>query len=351
VSLDIADGEFVVLVGPSGCGKSTILRLIAGLDTPTSGKIYLDGRLINDVSPKDRDMAMVFQNYALYPHMTIEQNLSFALRIRKFDKREIKKRVEEVAQMLEISHLLKRKPAELSGGQRQRVAMGRAIIRRPKVFLFDEPLSNLDASLRVQMRAELMRLHDELKSTMVYVTHDQIEAMTLADRLVVLKDGIVQQIGKPQNIFQNPSNIFVAGFIGSPPMNFIKVYPLEEDSRILISRDGAIRIELNEDDFSLKTPDLTIGIRPSDIEVFSIPAMPKESLIRAKVSVVEPVGTDSFLHVKAGECNIMVRMSSYDAVRMNPGSDIYLNFKKESIYVFEGGSGKLIWHGYGGNQG
>src|ERR1700688_428654 len=222
IDLDISDREFVVLVGPSGCGKTTTLRMIAGLEEATSGEIYIGDQLVNDVPPKDRDIAMVFQNYALYPHMTVYENMSFGLRLRKFPKAEIKERVENAARILDITDLLARQPKQLWGGQRQRVAMGRAIVRTPKVFLFDEPLSNLDAKLRVQMRAEIKELHQRLKTTTVYVTHDQIEAMTMADKIVVMHDGIVEQIGTPLDLYDKPANQFVAGFIGSPAMNFLK---------------------------------------------------------------------------------------------------------------------------------
>src|SRR5437763_2197613 len=221
IDLDISDREFVVLVGPSGCGKTTTLRMIAGLEEATSGEIYIGDQLVNDVPPKDRDIAMVFQNYALYPHMTVYENMSFGLRLKKFPKAEIKERVENAARILDITNLLDRRPKQLSGGQRQRVAMGRAIVRNPKVFLFDEPLSNLDATLRVQMRIELSRLHEELAATMIYVTHDQVEAMTLADKIVVLQAGVVEQAGSPLELYHHPRNLFVAGFIGSPKMNFL----------------------------------------------------------------------------------------------------------------------------------
>lgn len=222
-NIDIADKEFVILVGPSGCGKSTTLRMIAGLEDITEGEIYIDDRLVNDVPPKDRDIAMVFQNYALYPHMTVYENMAFGLKLRKFPKKEIEARVKEAAEILEIEKLLNRKPKALSGGQRQRVAVGRAIVRKPKVFLFDEPLSNLDAKLRVQMRTEISKLHLKLETTMIYVTHDQMEAMTMGDRIVVMKDGWVQQIDTPLNLYNKPINKFVAGFIGSPAMNFMKI--------------------------------------------------------------------------------------------------------------------------------
>ena len=243
LSLEIADDEFVVLVGPSGCGKSTTLRMIAGLEDITGGEIFVDGTMVNDVPPKDRDMAMVFQNYALYPHMTVYENMSFGLRLKRYPKAEIARRVNEAARILDITELLERKPRQLSGGQRQRVAMGRAIVRDPKVFLFDEPLSNLDAKLRVQMRVELKRLHERLETTAIYVTHDQVEAMTLGSRVVVMKDGWVQQVGEPLEIYSRPANKFVAGFIGSPAMNFIPVTIAETNGAIYAEASG-LRIKV-----------------------------------------------------------------------------------------------------------
>src|SRR6056297_1204755 len=242
-NITVQDKEFVVLVGPSGCGKTTTLRMIAGLEDITGGELYIDGKRVNDVPPKDRDIAMVFQNYALYPHMTVYDNMAFGLKIRKFDKEEIKKRVDQAAKILDIEELLDRKPKALSGGQRQRVAVGRAIVRQPKVFLFDEPLSNLDAKLRFQMRAEISSLHNRLSATMLYVTHDQVEAMTMADKIVVLKDGFIQQIGSPLELYNKPINRFVAGFIGSPPMNFMVVDVREENGKY-IADEGNFTIEL-----------------------------------------------------------------------------------------------------------
>ena len=270
INLEIQDREFCVLVGPSGCGKTTTLRMIAGLEEITSGEIFIGDRLVNAVPPKDRDIAMVFQNYALYPHMTAYNNMAFGLKLRKYSKKEIDARVRESAEILNLTHLLERRPKELSGGQRQRVALGRAIVRKPKVFLFDEPLSNLDAKLRVQMRAEISKLHDRLQTTMIYVTHDQIEAMTMGDRICVMKDGVIQQVDAPLAIYNQPKNKFVASFIGSPPMNFLDVQ--------VENRDG--KIWLNEGKFSLKLSprskmqrvaknyvgkSLTCGIRPEDI--------------------------------------------------------------------------------------
>src|SRR5690554_5825222 len=245
IDLEIKDKEFIVLVGPSGCGKSTTLRMVAGLEEITEGDIYIGENIVNDVAPKDRDIAMVFQNYALYPHMDVYNNMAFGLKLRKFPKAEIDKRVNEAARVLGIENLLKRKPKELSGGQRQRVALGRAIVREPKVFLMDEPLSNLDAKLRVQMRAELAKLHDRLQTTIIYVTHDQTEAMTMGDRIVVMKDGLIQQVGAPLEIYNNPNNVFVAGFIGSPAMNFMEVIlKREDDNYFVVSKNGQMKLRI-----------------------------------------------------------------------------------------------------------
>ncbi|NHZ86809.1 MAG: sn-glycerol-3-phosphate ABC transporter ATP-binding protein UgpC, partial [Planctomycetia bacterium] len=262
-SIEIEDGEFVVLVGPSGCGKSTLLRIIAGLEIATEGNILIDDQIVNTIAPKDRNVAMVFQNYALYPHMSVFDNLAFGLRLRKFNKVEIRERVHKAAEILKITSLLGRKPKQLSGGERQRIALGRAIVRNPSVFLFDEPLSNLDAKLRVHMRAEIKKLHQQLKTTMVYVTHDQVEAMTIGDRIIILNDGIIQQIGTPLEVYKNPANIFVAGFIGSPPMNFIN----GEIKNNMFSFDN-IKIELTSvtaQEINKRTKIIAAGIRPEDI--------------------------------------------------------------------------------------
>jgi multiple sugar transport system ATP-binding protein len=276
-SITINDKEFVVLVGPSGCGKSTTLRMVAGLEEITSGELYIDGKLMNDVAPKDRDIAMVFQNYALYPHMTVYENMAFGLKIRKFPKKEINERVHEAAGILDIEELLDRKPKALSGGQRQRVAVGRAIVRKPKVFLFDEPLSNLDAKLRVQMRAEISALHHRLQATMIYVTHDQTEAMTMGDRIVVLKDGLIQQIGTPLGLYNKPINRFVAGFIGSPQMNIMKSTIRESGGR-LMADEGDFAIALDGKVAEVMRPflgkDVLVGIRPEDMVVTDKVARP-----------------------------------------------------------------------------
>ncbi len=269
VNIEIKDKEFVVLVGPSGCGKSTTLRMIAGLEEITSGELFIDGKLVNDISPKDRDIAMVFQNYALYPHMSVFENMAFGLKLRKFKKDEIKERVNEAAKILGLEDYLNRKPKALSGGQRQRVAVGRAIVRKPKVFLFDEPLSNLDAKLRVQMRTEISKLHKSLEATMIYVTHDQTEAMTMGDKIVIMKDGIVQQIDTPLNLYNYPINKFVAGFIGSPSMNFIEGTIFSEGGISFKDKSGKLKIKLmNGFEDKLKSfvnKNIWLGIRPEDI--------------------------------------------------------------------------------------
>ena len=306
VNIDIEDRQFVVLVGPSGCGKSTTLRMVAGLEDITSGELYIDGKLVNDVPPKDRDIAMVFQNYALYPHMTVYDNMAFGLKIRKFPKEEIDQRVREAAKMLEIEELLDRKPKALSGGQRQRVAVGRAIVRQPKVFLFDEPLSNLDAKLRVQMRAEISSLHNRLKATMIYVTHDQVEALTMADVIVVMKFGVIMQIGGPLDLYNEPENKFVAGFIGSPPMNFLETV-VEADGSDIYVNEGTFRLKVNAAQKKLLTPyvgkSVTFGIRPEDV-VFSNTANDGET-IDGTVSVVEPLGSETHVYIATSKSHVI----------------------------------------------
>jgi multiple sugar transport system ATP-binding protein len=292
----VEDKEFVVFVGPSGCGKSTTLRMVAGLEDITEGELYIDGELMNDVPPKDRNIAMVFQNYALYPHMTVYDNMAFGLRIKKVEKSEIDRRVHEAARILDIEKFLDRKPKALSGGQRQRVAVGRAIVRNPKVFLFDEPLSNLDAKLRVQMRAELSDLHHRLNATMIYVTHDQVEAMTMANKIVVMKDGKIQQIGSPLYLYNHPINKFVAGFIGSPPMNFLTVKVVEEGGGLLLD-EGSFKIKPHAShvDYLKKYAgkELFFGIRPEDL-TYS-PSGPADNSFPVKITVVEPLGADIHL--------------------------------------------------------
>ncbi len=289
LSLEIGDGEFMVLVGPSGCGKSTILRILAGLEEVTAGEVYIDGRQVTDLPPKQRDVAMVFQNYALYPHMSVEQNLGFGLKLRKAPKDEIKRRVTEAAKILGLEPLLARKPVALSGGQRQRVAMGRAMVREPKAFLMDEPLSNLDAKLRVQMRAQLAKLHDTLKTTTVYVTHDQVEAMTLGERVAVMRDGVLQQVDTPQNLYGNPSNLFVAAFIGSPPMNLVEAKVLDG----MVAFAGfEIPMPPGRDLGDHRGRTLILGIRPSDLEDAAVWSNPELPTIEVTADVTEELGSE-----------------------------------------------------------
>jgi len=314
IDLDIADKEFVVLVGPSGCGKSTTLRMIAGLEDITGGEILIGGEVVNDVPPKDRDIAMVFQNYALYPHMTVYENMSFGLRLKKVPRTEIKARVENAARILDITELLERKPKQLSGGQRQRVAMGRAIVRDPKVFLFDEPLSNLDAKLRVQMRTEIKRVHQKVRTTTVYVTHDQIEAMTLADRVVVMNAGIIEQVGSPNELYHRPTTKFVAGFIGSPAMNFVPC-TLEEAA-------GELRVRLNQS-IVLPVPsernaryreaaaraNLLFGLRPENISEPHGAPEPGQAPFEVTLEVTEPMGMDTLVHFLVHDTDVCGRVS------------------------------------------
>ncbi|MCF7953837.1 MAG: sn-glycerol-3-phosphate ABC transporter ATP-binding protein UgpC [Spirochaetales bacterium] len=331
----VEDQEFVVLVGPSGCGKSTTLRMVAGLEDITSGELTIDGKIVNDVPPKDRDIAMVFQNYALYPHMSVYDNMAFGLKIRKFPKEEIEQRVNEAAKILDIEELLDRKPKALSGGQRQRVAVGRAIVRKPKVFLFDEPLSNLDAKLRVQMRAEISSLHNRLQATMIYVTHDQVEAMTMADKIVVMKLGLIQQIGGPLDLYNNPANKFVAGFIGSPPMNFLGVKIVKEGDTILAD-EGDFRIKLPAEhqkrlkDYVDKR--VTFGIRPEDMNF--VPKKVKDQTINAKVNVIEPLGAETHVYVNTSKHQLIARIDPN--VKMEVGADISLDVVFDKVVYFDG---------------
>jgi len=334
-SITISDKEFVVLVGPSGCGKSTTLRMIAGLEEITAGELYIDGKMMNDVAPKDRDIAMVFQNYALYPHMTVYENMAFGLKIRKFPKKEINERVHEAAQILDIEELLDRKPKALSGGQRQRVAVGRAIVRKPKVFLFDEPLSNLDAKLRVQMRAEISALHHRLQATMIYVTHDQVEAMTMGDRIVVLKDGLIQQIGTPLGLYNKPVNRFVAGFIGSPAMNIMKSTIRQQNGK-LVADEGDFAIELDARLTEVMRPhlgkDVLIGIRPEDLVVMD-KAIAGQS-VTAKVEVVEPLGSEILLYVSTTQHeSVIVRIPPHFEFRV--GDTAHFKPALDKVHFFD----------------
>lgn len=322
-NIEIKDKEFVVLVGPSGCGKTTTLRMIAGLEDITDGELLIDGKVVNNIPPKDRDIAMVFQNYALYPHMSVYENMAFGLKIRKVSKKEIDERVHEAAGILGIEDLLKRKPRALSGGQRQRVAVGRAIVRQPKVFLFDEPLSNLDAKLRVQMRAEISSLHEKLQATMIYVTHDQVEALTMADRIVVMKDGEVQQSGSPMELYNNPANMFVAGFIGTPPMNFMDV-TVESEGGSFYLNEGSFRLKANMLHDSLLRPytgkKIVMGLRPEDFTFCMKGEV--DRTINGTVSVVEPLGSETNVFVSTPSNVITGRISPTAVVQK--GSSISL---------------------------
>ncbi|NOZ74793.1 MAG: sn-glycerol-3-phosphate ABC transporter ATP-binding protein UgpC [FCB group bacterium] len=328
-NLKIDDGEFIVLVGPSGCGKSTILRIISGLEDVSQGEIFIGGKQMNSVPPKDRNVAMVFQNYALYPHMTVFENMAFGLRLRKIDRQEIRRRVSETAQTLKIEDLLFRKPKALSGGQRQRVALGRAIVRQPRVFLFDEPLSNLDAKLRVQMRAEIKRLHQQLKTTMIYVTHDQIEAMTMGDRIVILKDGFVQQIGTPTEVYREPTNVFVGSFIGSPAMN---IFPGIWHDGQFSAHGFTLDLSMRKVDFP-ENSEVLLGIRPGDIKI-------GKSEILAEILVIEPLGYETILHLQLGNESSTVIVK--DIPDYKTGSMIGVKLAIDKCFLFARESGKRI---------
>ncbi len=357
VDLDVADGEFVVLVGPSGCGKSTTLRMIAGLESITAGKLFIGDRMVNDVPPKNRDIAMVFQSYALYPHMTVRDNLAFALKLRGNSKSEIEKRVQQAAGILGIQDFLNRTPRQLSGGQRQRVALGRAIVRQPQVFLFDEPLSNLDAQLRVQMRREIARLHQELDATMIYVTHDQVEAMTLGDRIVVMNKGYVQQIDTPMNLYDHPRNRFVAGFIGSPAMNFIDGRIAVGDALQFVAAGDAFTFtippSLAERIHGLETRELTLGIRPEDVSV-ALESGPTifagESTIvhppitaPAHLDLVEALGNEVFVYASVGPYTITARIAPQPLPTL--GDPITLAFDLAKAHFFDRETGDRVGKG------
>lgn len=345
IDLDIADKEFVVLVGPSGCGKTTTLRMIAGLEEVSAGEIAVDGEVVNDVPPKDRDMAMVFQNYALYPHMTVYENMSFGLRLKRYPKDEIARRVQEAARILDITELLDRKPRQLSGGQRQRVAMGRAIVRNPKVFLFDEPLSNLDAKLRVQMRTEIKRVHQKVRTTTVYVTHDQVEAMTLADRVVVMNRGRIEQIGSPNELYHAPKTRFVAGFIGSPAMNFLPAQ-LEE-------ADGLLRVRLSEE-IMLPVPQrraaryrpylgrvgLIFGLRPEHLTENKPNGGAPPGVIDALIEVAEPLGMETLVFFRISGLDVCGRVSPNAAAREGVRMRLYASL--DNMHLIDDGTGTVI---------
>ena len=335
--LDIEDKEFIVLVGPSGCGKSTTLRMIAGLEEISEGELYIGDQLVNDVAPKDRDIAMVFQNYALYPHMTVFENMAFGLKLRKTPKDEIKKRVNEAAKILDIAHLLDRKPKALSGGQRQRVALGRAIVREPKVFLMDEPLSNLDAKLRVQMRTEISKLHKRLQTTFIYVTHDQTEALTMGSRIIVMKDGFVQQIDTPVNLYNSPCNMFVAGFIGSPQMNFIAC-TVKDDGATLAFGNNTIALPANVADEVKKAgyvgKEVVLGIRPEDLhDDDAFLAANSNATIEANVEVTEMLGAETYLYLKVMDNNFTARVNPSSTVKA--GDKIKIGVDVNKIHLFD----------------
>ncbi|MDE2791058.1 MAG: sn-glycerol-3-phosphate ABC transporter ATP-binding protein UgpC [Paracoccaceae bacterium] len=332
VGFDIEDGEFVVLVGPSGCGKSTLLRMIAGLEGITSGRISIGGKVVNHLPPSQRDIAMVFQNYALYPHKTVSANMAFALRMRRIDKAEIAERVRRAAEILGLTPYLNRYPRALSGGQRQRVAMGRAIVRDPQVFLFDEPLSNLDAKLRVQMRAEIRELHQRLKTTTVYVTHDQIEAMTMADRIVVMQDGSIEQIGTPLEVYDRPDNTFVAGFIGSPAMNMLDAVIHRRDGQCWADVDG-VRLRVGGSDRPGDGREVTIGIRPEHL-------YPDSAGLAGQIAVVEPTGAETHVVVRVlGQDMTAVLRERLD---VRPGQDIHLSADPSAIHLFDRSDGRRL---------
>ena len=332
VTTEVADGEFIVIVGPSGCGKSTLLRMVAGLEAITAGDIAIGDRVVNALEPKDRDIAMVFQNYALYPHMSVFDNMAYGLKIRGFTKDDIRARVDRAAGILELGPLLERKPRQLSGGQRQRVAMGRAIVREPAVFLFDEPLSNLDAKLRVQMRFEIQKLHRRLGTTSLYVTHDQVEAMTLAHRMIVMNAGRAEQIGTPMEVYENPATLFVAGFIGSPAMNFLPARA-EGGSRFALLAGGAVRAAVDGVPVGAAA---TVGIRPEHLR----PVPAAEAMLSGQVEMVEQLGADTLLHVGHGAETIIARMPH--EIRHEVGSTIHLTADPDRVFLFDSASGARI---------
>ena len=344
VNLGIENKEFMVLVGPSGCGKSTTLRMIAGLEEISSGDIFIGNKRVNDVPAKDRDIAMVFQNYALYPHMTVEENMSFGLRLRHIPRQEINQRVNEAAEILGIKRLLKRKPRELSGGERQRVAVGRAIVRKPMVFLFDEPLSNLDAKMRVQMRTEIHKLHIRLQTTIIYVTHDQVEAMTMGDRIAVMKDGVISQLGDPIDVYDHPKNKFVAGFIGSPPMNFMKGKIIKKEGKLYFD-EGKIFVKLVEDMYKKMANyvgnEVFFGIRSEDIyDKLFVSEAPPENIVRVNCEVFEPMGSEVYLYLNTGKHTFIARVGAHDRPRVNQEMDVVFDMSK--VHFFDKESEETI---------
>ncbi|WP_409026588.1 sn-glycerol-3-phosphate ABC transporter ATP-binding protein UgpC [Janthinobacterium sp. SUN098] len=346
IDIEIKDGQFLILVGGSGSGKSTLLNMVAGLESVTSGEILIDGKVVNDLPPKDRDIAMVFQSYALYPSMTVRENIAFGLNVKKVPKAEQEEIVSRVAETLQITHLLDRRPAQLSGGQRQRVAMGRAISRKPSLFLFDEPLSNLDAKLRVEMRAEIKLLHQRLKATIVYVTHDQIEAMTMGDLIAVMKDGVVQQLGTPQEIYDNPANLFVAGFIGSPSMNFITVKPVIEGNDVFAAIENAgksMRLALPFAADKLRSyagRDVILGVRPEQITDMSSAHGDVGQELGCLIDLVEPTGPDTLLTTRLNGAAVTCRTHPREAVL--PGQTMQLSFNLSKAALFDPANGERI---------
>ncbi|MBC2733244.1 MAG: sn-glycerol-3-phosphate ABC transporter ATP-binding protein UgpC [Desulfobacteraceae bacterium] len=336
IDLEINDVEFVVLVGPSGCGKSTTLRMVAGLEEISDGEIYIDDQRVNDVAPKDRGVAMVFQNYALYPHMNVYNNMAFGLKLRKTPKAEIEERVQRAAATLGLTEYLKRKPHELSGGQRQRVAMGRAIVRNPKVFLFDEPLSNLDAKLRTQMRIEIKLLHQKVQNTIIYVTHDQVEAMTLADRIVVMRDGYIEQVGAPLDIFENPVNTFVAGFIGSPPMNLVSAHLETAAAGLVLAFEGGLRVPVPaREGANLQAGmEVVMGLRTEDLTIDNGDThLPEEWKVDGLVEVVEPLGSETNLHMNLSGTKMIAKSEGRKLV--SAGKKVRLAMNLEHLHLFD----------------
>lgn len=335
IDLEIADKEFVVLVGPSGCGKSTTLRMLAGLESISSGEVVIGDKVVNRLAPRERDIAMVFQDYALYPHKTVYENMAFSLKVRGVGADETRARIAEAAQMLGISHLLDRRPSQLSGGQRQRVAMGRAIVRRPKVFLFDEPLSNLDAKLRGEVRTEIKKLHQQIGTTIIYVTHDQVEAMTLADRIVILRGGDIEQVGTPDEVYNRPASVFVGGFVGSPAMNFAKGR-VEGGQLVLTPSDRLPLDRLGYAGAPLDGRDLIVGIRPEHF----VPATPDAARLDGQVLVVEPLGSDTLVHFRLGDATLTARMPP--EVRPAPGQQMSFGVDPSKIHLFDAATERAI---------
>ncbi len=342
IDLDIRSGEFVVLLGPSGCGKTTTLRMVAGLESVTGGVLKIGGREVNDVAPKDRKIAMVFQNYALYPHMTVRQNMAFALKPQKMSSAAIDARVKEVAAIIGLGELLERKPAELSGGQRQRVAMGRALVRTPEVFLFDEPLSNLDAKLRTHMRLEIQKLHRRLKATSIYVTHDQVEAMTLAHRIVIMKDGNIEQIGTPREVFANPRNVFVATFIGNPSMNLLPMQAAKRDGVLVLASGSAVLPLPKRYGQEVRDgQDVLVGVRPNFITLASAPADPPDPYqFEARTEVVELHGADGIVALRLGDHEVIAQV--HESVLPEPDTKVWATFDAARLHVFDQKSGDKI---------